>query len=69
MKNQTVRHVTFGGETVQAPFFFFKVYLFLRESKQVGKGQREGDRIRSRLQVVSAKPKMGLELTNHEIMT
>ena len=34
-----------------------------------GEAKREGDRIRSRLQAVSTEPKVGLRLTNHEIMT
>ena len=33
------------------------------------KGQREGERIPSRLYTVSAEPDAGLELTNGEIMT
>ena len=49
---------------------FFKFYLFIlreREREQAGEGQRE--RIPSRLCTVSIKPKAGLDLTNHEIMT
>ena len=33
------------------------------------KGQRERERILSRLGAVSTEPHAGLELTNHEIMT
>ena len=45
-------------------FFFFNVYLFLRdrESTSRGEAQRGGQRIQSRL------PNMGLKFTNHEIM-
>ena len=49
------------------------IYFLEREteSEQAGKRQREreGGRIPSRLCTVSAEPDMGLELTNHEIMT
>ena len=50
---------------------FFNVHLFLREreSTQVRKGQRERENIPSRLYAVSTEPDLGLELTNHEIMT
>ena len=37
-----------------------------RESAQTGEGQREGERIPSRLH---AEPVAGLDLMNHEIMT
>ena len=36
---------------------------------QAEEGQREGDRIPSRLHIIRAEPDMGLELTNGEIMT
>ena len=48
--------------------FFFKKKFFLREKAQVG-AEREGERIPSRLHTVSAELDMGLEPTNHEIMT
>ena len=54
-------------------FFFKKVYLFLLRDKQstAGKSQRERERERipSRLRGVSTEPKVGLDLTNYEIMT
>ena len=40
-----------------------------RERMQAGEGQREEDRIRSRLCADSSEPNVGLELTNQEIMT
>ena len=40
-----------------------------RESKRAGEGQREGDRILSRLHTDSTEPHTGLEPTNQEIMT
>ena len=45
--------------------------FILRERARVGEGQkeRERERIPSRLYAVSAKPNVGLELTNREIMT
>ena len=54
------------------------MYLFiLRENERAGKGQRErevgggvwGGRIPNKLHAVSTEPNVGLELTNHEIMT
>ena len=50
---------------------FFLSLCILRESEtaQVGEGQRERERIASRLCTVSTEPHAGLELTNHEIMT
>ena len=55
--------------------FFFKVYVFIFEIKtehMSGEGaEKEGERERipSRLCAVRAKPDVGLELTNYEIMT
>ena len=54
--------------------FFFNVYLLLRERDRVrvGEGQREThtqSEAGSRLRAVSTEPDVGLELTNHEIMT
>ena len=50
-----------------------KKFCFAQERThaQVGEGQREGgrERIPSRLCVISSEPVVGLELTNHEIMT
>ena len=40
------------------------IYLFGERERE-----REGERIPSRLHTVSAESDMGLELTNHEIMT
>ena len=40
-----------------------------RERESMGGAERETERIPSRLCTVSAKPNMGLKLTNHEIMT
>ena len=57
-------------------FFFFNIYLFMRDREtghRWGGAEREGDRFWSRLQALSSelqhRPKAGLELTNHEIMT
>ena len=52
-------------------FFFFNVYLFLRESAHscAGGAEREGDRILSGLCADSSEPNVGLELTNYKIMT
>ena len=49
---------------------FFYV-LYLREREHIGEGQRDRDRIGSRLQAPSCQtePDAGLELLNHEIMT
>ena len=52
---------------------FLNVYLFLRETQNTSGGgaEREGDtesEADSRLQAVSTKPDVRLELTNHEIM-
>ena len=49
--------------------FIFIFLVYFRERVGEGKGQREGDRILSRLHAVSAEPDAGLELMNHEIMT
>ena len=54
-------------------FYFFNVYLFLREIDQAwaGKGQREGDtesEVGSRLWA-AIEPHTGLKPTNWEIMT
>ena len=52
----------------------FNVYLFLgeRQSMSGGGAEREGDtesEAGSRLQTISTDPRVGLEPTNHEIMT
>ena len=60
------------GESVLLYQLFFKVYLFiLREKAQVGEGQgeRERERIPSRLCADSIWPNAGLEPTNWEITT
>ena len=59
--------------------FFLNVYLFLRERERKrdsmrmsGEGQKEEDpesKSDSRLWAVSTEPKVGVQLTNHEIMT
>ena len=55
-------------------FFFFNVYLFLRERQNVSweGAEKEGDtesKAGSKLQAVSTEPDAGLELTNYEILT
>ena len=56
--------------------FFFKVPFILRERERKGVckwggAEREGERIPSRLHNVSTEPEddVGLDLTNHEILT
>ena len=52
------------GSISAKPFFFFNVYLFLRDRAQVGKEQREGDtesEAGSRLCDVSTEPKAGAQ--------
>ena len=55
--------------------FLFHVYLFtfvcVRKRMGVGEGQRERERERilSRLCTVSTEPNVGLDPTNHKIMT
>ena len=52
---------------------FLKIYLFLRERVHVhewGVGRQGGrERIPNKLCTDSAEPDMGLELSNHEVMT
>ena len=51
-----------------AAFFFFNVYLFLRERDKGGRGGAGRDmrqRILGRLHTVSRDPDTGLELINH----
>ena len=57
-------------------FIFFQFVYFERERarehacvSREGQRERERDRIPSRLCAVSAEPDMGLDPTNHEIMT
>ena len=56
-------------------FFFFLMFIslfILRESTQLGEGDRERERrerIPSRLRAVNADPNVGLHLINREIMT
>ena len=55
-------------------FYFFIVYLFLRERERVSRegAEREGDtesEAGSRLRAVSTEPDAGLEPTNREILT
>ena len=59
-------------------FLFFNVYLFiLKEKESTSRGgaerererERERKRIPSRLCIVSAEPNVGLEPTNHDIVT
>ena len=51
----------------------FKVYVFILKKGRVSRGGYETDggieRILSRLHTVSMEPDLGLEPTNHEIMT
>ena len=48
---------------------FFKFVALFREREQGRDREREKERIPSRLRTTSAEPKVGLEPTNHEIMT
>ena len=60
------------GESVLLYQLFFKVYLFiLREKAQVREwqGERERERIPSRLCADSTEPDTELDLMNREIMT
>ena len=51
-------------------YYYFNVYLFLRERAQVEEGQREREtEDPNELHADSREPDVGLELTNHEIMT
>ena len=54
-------------------FLCLNVYLFIFEIDESAHrgGAREGgrERIPSRLRAVSAEPSVGLDLTNHKIMT
>ena len=53
-------------------FFFFYIYLFLRDSMSRRGAEREGDtesEAGSRLRAVSTEPDAGLQPTNREIMT
>ena len=61
---------------VQIFFFFFNVSSFLRDTERQSvngrRAEREGDtesKAGSRLRPVSTEPDVGLELTNHKIMT
>ena len=45
------------------------MFIFKREGAQAGEGQREGERILSRLCAVRAEPDVGLDPINCEIMT
>ena len=47
--------------------FFFKFIYFERRGR--AERERGRERIPSRLHTVSAEPNVGLELTNHEIMS
>ena len=54
--------------------FFFLVFIYFERERmhvheQGRDRERERERIPSRLRAVSAEPDVGLELTNHEIMT
>ena len=54
--------------------FFFQMFIYLeRESERVSmharEEQRGRERIPSRLPAVSPEPDVGLDLTNHEILT
>ena len=49
--------------------FLFKFIYFKREKEGQRERERERERILSRLHTVSTEPSVGLEPTNHEIMT
>ena len=58
-----------------SPFIFF--YLLVRERERerasrracMGEGQRERERIPSRLHAVGTEPNVGLDPTNHEFVS
>ena len=56
-------------QVMQADKLFFNVDLFLRQRRRGVGAKRGGQKIQSGLCTDSSKPDMGLELTNHEIMT
>ena len=43
-------------------------HAWVREDTWEGEGQREGEKIPSRLHAVSEEPNAGFELTNHDTM-
>ena len=49
-------------------FFFFNLFIFERARTSWGRAERR-DRRPSRLHTTSTEPDMGLELTNHKIVT
>ena len=54
--------------TTQVSFYFLNVYFEI-EKARVGEGQRERERIPSRLPAVSTEPHLGLDPTNRKTMT
>ena len=78
MESRRGKRTYFSHSMLSVYFYFLKgvflVYLFiLRErDRKYGRGrerQRERERIPSRLCAVSAEPDVGLDPTNHEVMT
>ena len=62
----------YSREAYSLSFFISFIYLFIvreRESVRRAGAETEGERTPSRLCTVSTEPDVGLELTNHEIMT
>ena len=68
-QNRSVPFVTL--EKSGCFFFSFQSLFILREWDREGEGQkqREGERIASGLQSMSAEPDAELELMNYEVMT
>ena len=56
------------GTKNEPTYFLMFIYLFLRESEWEG-AERKVDRESQTSPALSAQRAMGLELTNHEIMT
>ena len=59
------------GDKQQLFFFNFLnvCLLILRETERAGEGQREGERIPSRLCALGTEPYVGLHITYCEVMT
>ena len=72
MKNLPVNIVVASQYLLFIFFNFFNVYFWERERERQRETEREGDtesEAGSRLQAVSTDPNVGLEATNHEIVT
>ena len=63
---------------LESTYFFKCLFIYFERERErerqrkragEGQGQKERERIPSRFLAVSAEPKVGLDLTNHEIMT